>query len=244
MAVLLAVVIFATGTVLVRVEGSEQVRGRREAARMTVLVPGSEASRRWLSWARQEAPGMDRWELEFDGVLESRMKGLETALLRETRHQALLYPPEVIPRQSPLPPIINLERPALPPVPRDMVESRKGGMIEGQITVEIDEVLRERWSGSFAHSVSGLLTREDQKVKELRLRDFLGMDRRFLISVNQLGEIETCQVLNPEEHELDGLLSRWLRRQALKPGEEGLLWGKIRVKVRGFPAEVSGIEED
>ena len=117
-------------------------------------------------------------------------------------------------------------------------------MIEGQITVEIDEVLRERWSGSFAHSVSGLLTREDQKVKELRLRDFLGMDRRFLISVNQLGEIETCQVLNPEEHELDGLLSRWLRRQALKPGEEGLLWGKIRVKVRGFPAEVSGIEED
>ena len=244
-AVVLAAVIFATGTVLVRVEGSEQVRGRREAARMTVLIPGSEASKRWLSWARQEAPGMDRWELEFDGRLESRVQELETALLRETRHEALLYPPEGIPRRSPLPPIIDPDRPALPQVVRDTVESRRSGMmIEGQITTEIDEALRERWSGSSPQSVSGLLAREGHEVKGLRLRDFLGLDRRFLVSVNNRGEIETCQLLNPEEHELDELLARWLRRQGLKPGKEDLLWGKIRIQVRGLPAGKGEVGED
>ncbi len=242
MAVVLATVIFTTGILLLRVEGSEQVRGRREAARMMVLVPGSEASKRWLSWARQEAPGLDRWELELGGRLQGRMEGLEMALMRETRHEALLYPPEEMTRRSLLPPIIDVDRPSLPQMERDTVAKRGGGMIEGQITMEVCGALRERWSDYSMHTVSGQLLKEGNEAEGgVRPRDLLGLDRRFLISVNRRGEIETCLVLNPEDQELDELLARWLRRQCLNPGEEDLLWGRVRVQVRGLPKEVNKI---
>ena len=81
MAIVLAAVLCVVGALLVRVEGSQEDRGRREAARITVLTPGSEASRRWLAWARQEAPFLDRWEPTGDGTLQVRMERLETILL-------------------------------------------------------------------------------------------------------------------------------------------------------------------
>ena len=92
------------------------------------------------------------------------------------------------------------------------------------------------------HTVSGQLLKEGNVAEGgVRPRDLLGLDRRFLISVNRRGEIETCLVLNPEDQELDELLARWLRRQCLKPGEEDLLWGRVRVQVRGLPKEVNKI---
>ncbi len=60
MAIILATVLCAVAVLLVRVEGSQEVRTGREAARVTVLTPGSEASRRLLARVRREAPHMDR----------------------------------------------------------------------------------------------------------------------------------------------------------------------------------------
>ena len=48
------------------------------------------------------------------------------------------------------------------------------------------------------------------------------------------GRIQTCQVLNPEEKDLDGLLGRWLRLQQLLPGTKEISWGRIRIQVEGL----------
>ncbi|MBQ98122.1 MAG: hypothetical protein CMP30_09025, partial [Roseibacillus sp.] len=72
----------------------------------------------------------------------------------------------------------------------------------------------------------------------VRIRDLLGLDRSFLVSVDAEGRIQTCQVLDPDEQNLDGLLGRWLRLQRLKPEQEKLSWGRMRIRVEGVREEV------
>ena len=58
-----------------------------------------------------------------------------------------------------------------------------------------------------------------------------------MVSVDDKGQIQTCQVLDPDEQDLDGLLGRWLRLQRLEPAEEKLTWGRVRIQVEGVRVE-------
>lgn len=237
-AVVLAAVIYGVGILLVRVEGSQEVRTGREAARVTVLTPGSEASRRWLAWARREAPYLDRWEPIVDETLRGRMKEIEAVLLAETRHEALLHPLEERVVESRLPPILDPIRPQLPQLKGRPARVKALIEVEGHIIAEADEALRERWGDSSPTSPVGDLLAEGQAGPEgVRPRELLGLERRFLVSVNRRGVIETCQVLDPDDQKLDDLLARWLRGQRMKPGKDELLWGEIRIRVRGLRGE-------
>lgn len=245
MAIVLAAVLCVVGALLVRVEGSQEDRGRREAARITVLTPGSEASRRWLAWARQEAPFLDRWEPTGDGTLQVRMERLETILLAETRHEARLHPSAERPVRSDLPPILDPVRPRLPQLKQNMARLKTAIEVEGHIITEADEALRERWGNPPpASPVRDLLAEGQNQPEGVQSRELLGLDRRFRVSVNQHGMIETCQVLDPDERELDDLLARWLRGQRLKPGQDELVWGEIRVRVRGVSGGEKKIHSD
>ncbi|MEC8941567.1 MAG: hypothetical protein VYC95_02475 [Verrucomicrobiota bacterium] len=236
MAIVLAAVLCIVGALLVRVEGSQENRGRREATRITVLTPGSEASRRWLAWARQEAPFLDRWEPTGDGTLQVRMERLEANLLAETRHETLLHPSAERPVGSDLPPILDPIRPGLPQLKKNMARLKAAIEVEGHLIAEVDEGLRERWGDPPpASPVRDLLAEGQDQPERLQPRELLGLDRRFRVSVNERGMIETCQVLDPEEREVDDLIARWLRGQRLKPGQDALVWGEVRVRVRGVP---------
>jgi len=238
MAVVLATVLCVVGAVLVRVEGSQENRGRRAATRITVLIPGSEASRRWLAWARQEAPFLDRWEPTGDGTLQVRMERLEAILVAETKHEALLHPSAERPGGSDLPPILDPVRPRLPLLKQNMARLKAPIEVEGYLMTEVDEALRERWGNPPpASSVADLLAEGWDEPKGVHPRELLGLNRRFRVSVNGHGMIETCQVLDPDERELDDLIARWLRGQRLKAGQDDLVWGEIRVRVHGVPGE-------
>ncbi len=237
-AVLLAAVLCGAGILLVRVEGSQGIRNGREAARVTVLTPGSEASRRWLAWAHQEAPYLDRWEPFTGGALRARMDRIEALLLAETRHEALLHPAEQRSVKRRLPPILDPIRPGLPQVKRAPERLEAFMEEECYITAKADGVLRARWGDPSPSSPMRDLLMEGRADHEgMRSRELLGLERRFLVSVNRRGVIETCQVLDPDDRKLDELLARWLRRQRLKPGKEELVWGEVRVGVRGLRGE-------
>ena len=90
LALFLGLVLFGAVTLLISVEGAERGRGFREAGSLTVLTPGSEASRRWLSWAHGKAPDLERWEPEVDNELKRRVSSYGEALQREARFEALL----------------------------------------------------------------------------------------------------------------------------------------------------------
>jgi hypothetical protein len=168
------------------------------------------------------------------------MERLETILLAETRHEARLHPSAERRVRSDLPPILDPVRPRLPQLEQNMARLKTAIEVEGHIITEADEALRERWGNPPpASPVRDLLAEGQDQPEGVQSRELLGLDRRFRVSVNQHGMIETCQVLDPDERELDDLLARWLRGQRLKPGQDELVWGEIRVRVRG----VSGGEK-
>ena len=237
-AVFLALVISGVTAVLIRVEGSPQQPDRRGAGRVTVLTPGSEASRRWLEWARQKAPYLDRWEPSVDGMLQMRMQRFESTLRAQVKHEPLLYPVfEQPPVRSELPPILDPSRPRLPPVKKKMQRMEIPAEVEPHVFTEASLSLRQRWGDPPPGSpVRALLGNEKEDPGALRPREFLGLERRFRVGVNGRGVIETCQPLGAGDSVPDAVISRWLRSQRMKAGEEPLVWGEIRVRVRGLAA--------
>ena len=238
LAVFLGVVLFGTFALLIDVEGAEGGRGFREAGSLTVLTPGSEASRRWLSWAHGKAPDLERWEPQADKELKRRVSSYDGILRREARFEALLYPSESLPLQVRLPTIINpLER-DLPGETVTPAADQARGEVAGRVYMQVEGRLGKRWDHvSSEWPLEDLLVNRLKEEAKLRIRDFLGLDRRFMISVDDKGQIQTCQALEPDDQDLDGLLGRWLRLQRLEPAEEKITWGRVRIRVEGVRVE-------
>ena len=235
LAIVLGSAIFGLLVLLIRVEGSQQAIGFREAGRLTVLTPESEASRRWLSWAHEKAPDLDRWEPKLSAELDRRISGFENVLERESRFEALLHPAEPRSPESKMPTIINPLRRNLPVAASNPELPPMEGRVKGRLVLEVTGGIEDRWKNPPSGlSVEGLLRNRLEEEEDVRFRDLLGLDRRFLISVDSEGRIQTCQVLNPEEKDLDGLLGRWLRLQQLLPGTKEISWGRIRIQVEGL----------
>ena len=237
-AVFLGLVLFGAFAFLINVEGAEGGRGFREAGSLTVLTPGSEASRRWLSWAHGKAPDLERWEPRVDNKLERRVSSFGEILQQEARFEALLYPSESLPVQVQLPTIINpLER-NLPGETATSTADQATAQVDGRVYMQVEGQLGKRWDHSSGEwPLEALLGNTLEDEANLRIRDLLGLDRRFIISVDEKGQIQTCQSLDPDDQDLDGLLGRWLRLQRLVPGEEELAWGRVRIRVEGFTVE-------
>ncbi|MDG2487949.1 MAG: hypothetical protein P8M65_09590 [Roseibacillus sp.] len=238
-ALLLGSVIFGVFVLLIRVEGAERGRGFREAGSLTVLTPGSDASRRWLGWAYEEAPDMERWDPEVDKELKRRVSAYDETLQREARFEALLYPSEFRSVEMQLPPVINPLTRNLPVVVGESTEAQTMGKVTGRVYVEVEGSLGDRWDNAGSGwPLEVLLLNRLEGEGNVRIRDLLGLDRSFLVSVDSGGRIQTCQVLDPDEQNLDGLLGRWLRLQRLEPGQEKVSWGRMRIRVEGAREEV------
>ena len=235
MAVVLALVMCGLGVMLIRVEGGQAQADLRDAGRVTVLTPGTDASRRWLEWARQEAPYLDQWEPAVEGTLQVRMQRFESSLLRQVRHEPLLRPAVDRTVRVELPTILDPLRPPLPEVKREMERSAARTEVEAHLFTEASASLRERWGNppptSPVHALIGDAQGDDREA--LRPRELLGLERRFRGAVNRRGIIETCQPLGAGDSVLDAIISRWLRAQRLAIGTENLVWGDIEVHVRG-----------
>jgi hypothetical protein len=234
LALFLGSILFGGLVLLIRVEGAERGRGFREAGSLTVLTPGSDASRRWLGWAHGEAPDMERWDPKVDKELKRRVSEYEETLQREARFEALLYPSEFRSREKQLPPIINPLKRNLPEATEESTKPPAMGKVIGRVYIELEGRLAERWdkAGS-GWPLEALLLNRLEGETNVGIRDLLGLDRRFLVSVDDHGRIQTCQVLDPDEQDLDGLLGRWLRLQRLGPGEKKISWGRMRIRTEG-----------
>ncbi|MAF23160.1 MAG: hypothetical protein CMP26_11245 [Roseibacillus sp.] len=238
LALFLGVVLFGAVTLLITVEGAERGREFREAGSLTVLTPGSEASRRWLSWAHGKAPDLERWEPEVDNELKRRVSSYEEVLQREARFEALLYPSESRIVDVQLPAIINPLKRNLPGEVATSASAQAMGEVAGRVYLQVEGSLQKRWNTAGSEwPLEALLVNRLEGEANLRIRDLLGLDRRFMVSVDDKGQIQTCQVLDPDEQDLDGLLGRWLRLQRLEPAEEKLTWGRVRIQVEGVRVE-------
>lgn len=231
-AVILSAGVFVAMAALFRVEGSRVSHRHREAARVTVLRPGSEASQRWLEWARQQSPFLDRWEPAVIGNLQARIDQLDAELLAGTQYQPLLGWPDE--RTPPLenPRLLDPTRPQLPDIRREMARVFATPSTEGHLATEASESLRARWGapGSPVRALLGDPNPDDPAA--IHPEDLIGLERRFRVSVNRQGMVETCQVLDPEEREIDDYLRRWLLQQRLLPSGDELVWGEIRIQMR------------
>ena len=245
LAVVLSLVVCGLGAILLRVEGSQERSELREAGRLTVLISGTESSRRWLEWVGRESPDIDRWEPAVEGTLQVRMRRFESALQAQVKHEPLLHPVVDRPEQSKLPPILDPVRPSLPEVAREMQRAAAQAEVEAHVLTEACSSLSGRWGDppptSTVRSLIGDGNGDD--LGALRPRELLGLERRFRVAVNERGFIETCQVLGGRESILDAAISRWLRAQRLKSSREALVWGEIQVRVRGRSPDSKEVDD-
>ena len=171
---------------------------------------------------------------DINEKIEKRVSSFEDFLIMEGGYEALLHPSEIRRQDPSLPPIINpltrrLSLKTTHPVPLKTKRS-----VEGRVHVQVSGAIKDRWeSADKEWPVAVLLANRLEEDVNVRIRDLLGLERRFLVSVGKQGEIQTVQALNPDERDLDGVLGRWLRRQRLAPGEEEIAWGRIRIWVEG-----------
>ena len=182
---------------------------------------------------------MERWDPEVDKELKRRVAAYDEALQREARFEALLYPSEFRSVEMQLPPVINPLTRNLPVVAGKSTEAQSTGKVAGRVYVEVEGSLGDRWDNAASGwPLEALLLNRLEGEGNVRIRDLLGLDRSFLVSVDAEGRIQTCQVLDPDEQNLDGLLGRWLRLQRLKPEQEKISWGRMRIRVEGAREEV------